>query len=1072
MKSKLAFLTILLLAFSFAFGGQTVPKVKNLPQLKLNSAAAMKPNGQYIISIWKDNRWQEAGRLSCDKFLREQDLDLSPFLAGADAPRVRITEQGQGAAHIDSVLLGGHAPDKALGADGARIMKKLSAKDDDLIDSKGRSFELTFPGKLKDATLKLAARIESASIGTQPVQFPKRNAFTRVGPNSEFYTYSLQSSAPPPDKVGSEEYLRAVGGREPFLQEFARTGSGHPAGTTYGWVSNDGKNLYVTLDFTLDNTYDGDKDYAKVYVRAGKDVKEFKVSVPETKWGTPHFTYTDKVAYEHKVYDFVIPLAELGLAPGAGEVGLAFALYGTAVASGGGHPSVAFDPDHRRYLLVYEQNNGENFDIYGRFIDIEGNQIPVPDNGDDWVVISHDLEDPPFPVSQEQFFPDVAYDSAAQRFLVVWEDYRNPPTSPEIYCQLVGAEGDIIGENFKISPDGSHEFRPALANDTVNHRFLAVWSRLVDFPRGDDILGQLVGTDGGLIGDELVISDNSDHQRVPDVAFDASANEYLVAFQQSTGINGETITQIKGQFVSAAGAPLFTDTDENFFISDEADDAEDPSIANDSINHRFLVVWSEWREVAVGAGSPPQGVKADRRIAGGKHLKPSLEKHTPHGDRTGRLNGRTDIFRPKANASPDGEGVGFILGQIVETNGGLLYEDSLWISNDEDQIEDWPWWLWENQYYPAVAFNEGTGQYLVVFMDSWRDEDVVDEYGELDTLAQVVSAEGERIGYNEHLDYCSYHDVFEEIRPAVAANPFCLNYLAVWPEYHDYVPLWEIYGPTDCLELPTVTTAAVTEITTTSAKSGGEVTSDGGAEVTERGVCWSTSGDPTIFDSHTNDGSGLGNFVSSLTGLSPNTLYHVRAYATNSVGTAYGHEKTFITQKQYVVQFVSGGGGSVQGTTLQYVPEGGNCTAVEARADAGHCFTNWTGTGGFAATSANPLTVTSVVQDMVITAHFGSLGLQVQVLTESAWIIQRQYGKITVTVDGLDSSLAVNYVIYRKKGGEAYQSIKEFSSADLQNNIFTYDDKFLENNVAYTYQVIAYSLGGQEIGHSGEVTVQ
>ena len=62
-------------------------------------------------------------------------------------------------------------------------------------------------------------------------------------------------------------------------------GSGHPQGTTYGWVRDDGKTLYVAMDFTSDNTYDGDADYAKVYVKVGNALREFKVSVPEHRWG-------------------------------------------------------------------------------------------------------------------------------------------------------------------------------------------------------------------------------------------------------------------------------------------------------------------------------------------------------------------------------------------------------------------------------------------------------------------------------------------------------------------------------------------------------------------------------------------------------------------------------------------------------------------------------------------------------------------------------------------------------------------------------------------------------------------
>ncbi|NSW94707.1 MAG: fibronectin type III domain-containing protein, partial [Bacteroidales bacterium] len=97
---------------------------------------------------------------------------------------------------------------------------------------------------------------------------------------------------------------------------------------------------------------------------------------------------------------------------------------------------------------------------------------------------------------------------------------------------------------------------------------------------------------------------------------------------------------------------------------------------------------------------------------------------------------------------------------------------------------------------------------------------------------------------------------------------------------------------------PLVTTANVTEITSTSAKSGGNVTDDGNAAVTERGVCWSTTQNPTTSSNKTSDGSGVGTFTSNLTGLTSNTTYYVRAYATNSEGTAYGNELSFTTQCQ------------------------------------------------------------------------------------------------------------------------------------------------------------------------------
>ena len=95
--------------------------------------------------------------------------------------------------------------------------------------------------------------------------------------------------------------------------------------------------------------------------------------------------------------------------------------------------------------------------------------------------------------------------------------------------------------------------------------------------------------------------------------------------------------------------------------------------------------------------------------------------------------------------------------------------------------------------------------------------------------------------------------------------------------------------------IPTVTTDHISAITQTSAIGGGDVTFGGGHSVSARGVCWSTNPIPTIASSKTTDGTGSGSFTSNLTGLSPNTSYYVRAYATNNLGTGYGTEQSFTT---------------------------------------------------------------------------------------------------------------------------------------------------------------------------------
>ena len=98
------------------------------------------------------------------------------------------------------------------------------------------------------------------------------------------------------------------------------------------------------------------------------------------------------------------------------------------------------------------------------------------------------------------------------------------------------------------------------------------------------------------------------------------------------------------------------------------------------------------------------------------------------------------------------------------------------------------------------------------------------------------------------------------------------------------------------VDTPILNTNEVSEITLTSAQCGGKILTSGNSIVTERGVCWSTEQNPTVLDSHTNDGKGLGSFTSNLENLTENTTYYVRAYATITEGiTTYGNEVSFTT---------------------------------------------------------------------------------------------------------------------------------------------------------------------------------
>ena len=136
---------------------------------------------------------------------------------------------------------------------------------------------------------------------------------------------------------------------------------------------------------------------------------------------------------------------------------------------------------------------------------------------------------------------------------------------------------------------------------------------------------------------------------------------------------------------------------------------------------------------------------------------------------------------------------------------------------------------------------------------------------------------------------------------------------------------------------PTVTTGEVSNIQQTTAQGSGNVTDEGGATVTERGVCWSTSHNPTISSSHANSGTGTGSFTVSITGLTANTKYYVRAYSKNSAGISYGNEVDFTTaqnisaptvttsQVTNITQTTASGGGNVTATGGADVTERGVC---------------------------------------------------------------------------------------------------------------------------------------------------
>ena len=166
--------------------------------------------------------------------------------------------------------------------------------------------------------------------------------------------------------------------------------------------------------------------------------------------------------------------------------------------------------------------------------------------------------------------------------------------------------------------------------------------------------------------------------------------------------------------------------------------------------------------------------------------------------------------------------------------------------------------------------------------------------------------------------------------------------------------------------VPTLTTTIVSEITLNTAISGGKITNDGGSTITARGLCWGTSQSPTTKNSITTNGTGTGTFVSNLAGLLPGTTYYVRAYATNSAGTAYGNQVTFTASPVVIPTLTTT---AMSEITLTTAKSGGNISsdgggAITAR---GICW----------ATTENPV----ITNNVNVTTNETGTGIFVSSLT-------------------------------------------------------------------------------------------
>ncbi|MGC9356422.1 MAG: hypothetical protein ACP5GX_01060 [Anaerolineae bacterium] len=353
--------------------------------------------------------------------------------------------------------------------------------------------------------------------------------------------------------------------------------------------------------------------------------------------------------------------------------------------------AAAYNPDDDEYLLVWRDQRGPDYDVWGRLLDGAGNPL-----GGDFLIGGGD---------GNQWYPDVAYNSHAGRYLVVWSGY-DATTSDDIVGQLLEADGTFVGNNFQIVAASNSQSSPAVASSDSDRGFLVAWT---DFRHGysnSDVYARRVNNNGTLAGSELYLVTDAANQADPAIAYDSSTgtdnDRYVVVWRDER--NGTDNRDLYARPIRRTGI-----LETEFAVSTAANHQEYPSITYNSDDDQFLVVW-KYRASGtydiygqlISSGGVLYGSEIPICTMTDAQYQPSVAYSTV-GKRY------LTVWEDSRAGASD------VYGRMVRANGSRPDGDFAIVTADY------------SQYYVDVAYGSVRDHFLVSWADGrvwWHDEDV------------------------------------------------------------------------------------------------------------------------------------------------------------------------------------------------------------------------------------------------------------------------------------------------------------------------------------------------------------